>query len=122
KPANTNNAEFEAYYQETINRTAFAKEKLQVLRGKTTEVIRHVDEASVDFAYIDGDHTLKGISIDLIGLWGKIKPGGFIGGDDFCPSIWQHSKTFEPTFVFPFAVYFAEAVGAKIYVLPFNQF
>jgi hypothetical protein len=122
KPANTDNTEFEGYYKETIYKTKFAQEKICILRGKTTEVIQQVNDASLDFAYIDGDHTLKGITIDLIGLWGKIKRGGYIAGDDFCPSIWQHSRSFEPTFVFPFAIYFAEAVGAKIYALPFNQF
>jgi hypothetical protein len=52
----------------------------------------------------------------------KVKPGGYIGGDDFTPNIWQHKTMFEPTLVCPFAVYFAEAVGATIYALPYSQF
>ncbi len=51
-----------------------------------------------------------------------MKPGGFIGGDDFAPSVWGHSDRYEPTLVFPLAVYFAEAVGAPICALPFDQF
>lgn len=76
----------------------------------------------MDFAYIDGDHTLKGITIDLIRLFDKIRVGGWIGGDDFSRSIWQHTPNYEPSLIFPFAVYFAEAVGAKIYALPYSQF
>ena len=122
KPANLKDDVFEAYFKQTLEATEFVKEKRITLRGKTNEVIHQIEDESLDFVYIDGDHTLKGISIDLINFWDKVKLDGFIGGDDFSPSIWQHSLRYEPTLVFPFAVYFAEAVGATIYALPFNQF
>jgi hypothetical protein len=51
-----------------------------------------------------------------------VKPGGFVGGDDLSPSIWQHGESFEPTLVFPFALYFAEAMRTRIYALPYQQF
>ena len=122
KPANKDNDTFEGFFQETMQKTDFAKEKRKVLRGKTTEIIDEIKDESLDFVYIDGDHTLKGITIDLINLWPKIKKNGFIVGDDFCSSIWQHSPKFEPTLIFPFAVYFAEAVNTKIFGLPNSQF
>ncbi len=122
KPANKDNSTFEAFYQETLSRTDFAKEKREILRGKTTEVLTDVANDSYDFAYIDGDHTLKGITIDLVTVWDKVKTGGFITGDDFSSTIWQHNRNFEPTMVFPFAIYFAEAKGAKIFGLPHSQF
>jgi hypothetical protein len=122
KPANKGNSEFDKIYKEALQRTDFAKSKRKVLRGKTTEVIKNLDENTLDFVYVDGDHTLKGISIDMINVWPKVKDDGFIGGDDFCPTIWQHSKEFEPTMVFPFALYFAEAMDVKIFGLPFEQF
>lgn len=122
KPTNTNSEEFELFYRKTLNRTNFASEKRVILRGKTTEVMHKINDSSLDFVYIDGDHTLKGITIDLTSLWDKVRPDGFIAGDDFCSTIWQHDKKFEPTFVFPFAVYFAEAKNVKIFALPFNQF
>lgn len=122
KPANTDNDTFEKFYQETLEKTDFAKEKRIILRGKTTEIISQIQDNAYDFVYIDGDHTLKGISIDLINLWPKVNENGFIVGDDFSRTIWQHNQKFEPTMVFPFAVYFAEAVNAKIYGLPYGQF
>jgi hypothetical protein len=122
KPANRDDNVFEEFLLETKAKTAFAADKRIVLRGKTTEVIEEIPDGELDFAYIDGDHTLKGITIDLVSILPKIKPGGWIGGDDFSATVWQHSAKFEPTLVFPFAVYFAEAIGARIYALPFNQF
>jgi hypothetical protein len=121
KPANRSDAVFERFLAETLERTSAFADKCVILRGKTTEVVDEIPDSSLDFAYVDGDHTLRGISIDLISIYPKIKVGGFLAGDDFCRSIWQHPKQFEPTLVFPFAVYFAEAVGAKIYALPYGQ-
>jgi len=122
KPENNDDDMFKKFLSETNSKTDFAAEKRIILRGKTTEVIEQIPDGELDFAYIDGDHTLKGISIDLIRLFPKIKVGGWIGGDDFTRTVWQHTTRFEPTLVFPFVVYFAEAVNARIYALPHDQF
>jgi hypothetical protein len=122
KPANHDDSVLMEFFQETKARTDFAAAKRVILRGKTTEVIDQIDDGELDFAYIDADHTLKGIAIDLIRVYPKVRPGGFLGGDDFTRSVWEHKTSFEPTLVFPFAVYFAEAVGATIYALPYAQF
>lgn len=122
KPANTNNNVFNRYLEETKAKTEQAAHRRVILRGRTTEVIDEIADESLDFAYVDGDHTLKGIAIDLVAIYNKIKPGGHIGGDDFTASVWQHSASFEPSLVFPFTVYFAEAVGATLWALPHSQF
>ncbi len=122
KPANQPDDIFESFLSETRTKTDFAGEKRIFLRGTTTEVIDQIPDNSLDFAYIDGDHTLKGITIDLINIWPKIKTGGFVGGDDFSPSIWQHSTKYEPTLVFPYTSYFAEAMNCPVYGLPYEQF
>ncbi len=122
KPANQDDVVFERFFQETQAKTDFASTRRVILRGKTTDVVDQIPDGELDFAYIDGDHTLRGIAIDLMRIYPKVKPNGFIGGDDFTPSVWEHKSTFEPTLVFPFAVYFAEAVGARIYSLPHSQF
>ncbi len=122
KPANQDDAMFGQFFQEVKEKTDFAAAKRVVLRGKTTEVIDQIPDGELDLAYIDADHTLKGIAIDLIRVYPKVRDGGFVAGDDFSPTIWEHKTRFEPTLVFPFAVYFAEAVGATIYALPYSQF
>ena len=122
KPANTDDDRFAAYLAEAKANTEFAADRRVILRGTTTEVLDQIPDGSLDFAYIDGDHTLHGISIDLIKVYPKLRAGGWIGGDDFTHTVWQHGDRFEPTMVFPFAVYFAEAVDARIYGLPHQQF
>lgn len=122
KPANQDDEVFERFFRETKAKTDFAEARRVILRGKTTDVVDEIRDGELDFAYIDGDHTLRGITIDLLRIYPKVKPNGFIGGDDFTTSVWEHKTSFEPTLVFPFAVYFAEAVGATIYSLPYSQF
>jgi hypothetical protein len=122
KPFNVESAAFEENYKVAMNATRFAADRLVVLRGTTTEVIDKIPDQSLDFAYIDGDHTLRGITIDLVNVFGKVCADGYLTGDDFSPSIWEHSSKYEPTLIFPFALYFAEAHRMPIYALPHGQF
>jgi predicted O-methyltransferase YrrM len=122
KPFNVAPEVFDEIYQEAITKTQFAAPKIVTLRGRTKDVINEIPDDSLDFAYIDGDHTLRGITIDLMKVLPKIKEGGIIGGDDFTHSPWQHDIRYEPTLVCPYSIYFAEAVDLPIVALPHNQF
>jgi Methyltransferase domain len=122
KPFNVAPQQFDEVYEEAMRRTDFAAQKRIILRGRTKEVIDKLPDNTLDFAYIDGDHTLRGITIDLIKVLPKIRDGGLIGGDDFTNTPWQHDAKYEPTLVCPFSVYFAEAMDLPIIALPFNQF
>lgn len=122
KPANYDDATFQRFFEEALDKSRDYERQRVVLRGRTTEVIDQIPDSSLDFAYIDGDHTLRGITVDLCRVYAKVCDGGWIGGDDFSRSIWQHGPNFEPTLVFPFAVYFAEAAGLRIHGLPHAQF
>lgn len=122
KPANVDDQTFQNYLEEVERKTEFARDKRVILRGKTTEVIGEILDESLDLVYIDGDHTLKGITIDLLRSYSKVRQGGWIAGDDLTTTIWQHSLSYEPSMVFPFSVYFAEAVDMPMYALPFSQF
>jgi hypothetical protein len=122
KPANKSDSEFKEIYEEAVRRTAFASDKIEIHRDRTLDCHKRIDNCSLDFLYIDGDHTLKGITADLLLMFEKVKVGGVLGGDDFSKTIWQHDEQFDPTFVCPFAIYFAEAMGVPIFCLPHQQF
>ena len=122
KPFNIADEAFDVIYHEAMEATNFARDKIKVLRDRTVDAVAKIPDQSLDFVYVDSDHSLRGIAIDLVSIWPKVKPGGHVGGDDFTHNIWEHSAEYEPTLVFPFAVYFAEAVHAPIYALPYQQF
>ncbi len=121
KPWNVDDGTFDAVFQEAQANVSAHADRCTFLRGTTIEVASQIP-ADIDFAYVDGDHTLRGIAIDLINVYARLGDGGYLAGDDFSPTIWQHDKKFEPTMVFPFVTYFAEAVGAELFALPYNQF
>ncbi|MES0861352.1 class I SAM-dependent methyltransferase [Ruegeria sp. SCPT10] len=122
KPANKTDIEFEEIRNEALRRVSPFLDKVTEIRDTTRNAQSQIPDRSLDLAYIDGDHTLRGITIDLHAMLPKIHKDGFIGGDDFTKTIWQHSQEYSPSEVFPYAIYFCEAQGLPIYTLPFNQF
>lgn len=46
----------------------------------------HFLDNSLDFVYIDGDHSYKGVMEDITTWLPKVKPGGIIAGDDYIRS------------------------------------
>ena len=67
------------------------KRALQLLKGKawtrlhmtSEQAYLHVPDGSLDFVYIDGDHTFDFVMLDLI-LWSrKVRPGGIVSGHDY---------------------------------------
>lgn len=122
KPFNLSESQLEQVYQQALLNTEFAKEKVRVLRGTTLEERGKIADDSLDFVYIDGDHSLRGIVIDALSMWPKLREGGVLAGDDFSDTVWQHSREFEPSLVNPFMRYFADAVGERLHVLPHGQY
>ena len=121
RPWNLSDAALDACRAEALHRTAFARDRTILLEGTTLEAADHIPDRSLDAAYIDGDHTLRGITIDMVAMARKVRKGGWICGDDFHPTIAHHSRH-EPILVFPFVVHFAEAMRLPVYALPFRQF
>lgn len=114
--------DFDKVHAAALSNTEFAADRRAVLRGTTTEVIDRLEDASLDAVYVDGDHTLRGILIDLIAAYPKLRPGGLMLGDDFSTNPFQHGLDYEPTMVFPAAIHVAEAWGDPILILPYGQF
>ena len=109
-------------HQQAIDSTAFAASKVVVLRGTDAEVASEIPDGSLDLSYVDGDHTLRGITIDRLTIQRKVRSGRVIGGDDYFEDTRHRGVTYEPTLVCPFALYFAEAMNMPCVALPFRQF
>lgn len=50
---------------------------------RTVDGARKVEDASLDFVFVDGDHSQEGVSEDIAAWRGKIKPGGRMVGHDW---------------------------------------
>ena len=57
----------------------------QVIPLKTTsvEAAKQFEDNSLDFVHIDASHDYENVLADIIAWYPKVKPGGFITGDDY---------------------------------------
>lgn len=63
--------------------TRFGEERRRIIQADSAEAASGVDEASLDFAFIDADHSYSGCRRDLEAWAPKVKPGGLLCGHDY---------------------------------------
>lgn len=51
--------------------------------GDSYLMAKEVEDDSLDFVYIDADHTYQAVKKDLVAWFPKLKSGGIFGGHDF---------------------------------------
>jgi hypothetical protein len=80
----------DAVYQGVLRR--FAAEidsgQVQVHRERSEQAAASFADGSLDWAYIDGDHTYEAVKRDLEGYFRAIRPGGYLAGDDYGERGW----------------------------------
>jgi hypothetical protein len=64
-------------------RTEVEEGRVQIHRQPSADALAALAENSVDFVYVDGDHTREGCLADLNAAYRITKIGGYIGGDDY---------------------------------------
>lgn len=124
KPYNKQNDEFARIFALAMRRTKENpnfQDKVTVLRDMSYEASLQVPDKSLDFVYIDGDHTAKGAMKDLL-LWTpKVKCGGLVFGDDYSDNT-QHGEEFDPTMVKSAVKAYVEANNLDLHEVGANQF
>ena len=56
---------------------------IEMIRGKSSEVVDNFVDESIDFLFIDGNHSYDYVLEDLELYYPKVKRGGVITGDDY---------------------------------------
>jgi SAM-dependent methyltransferase len=85
---------------------------LEVLEGRSANLLAKFDDEYFDFIYIDGDHSYQGVSDDIQVSYQKLRKGGLMIFNDF--TSWS---PFEGT---AYGVYRAVCEAAKAYQMPFE--
>ena len=99
KPWNIDDASFQENYvavRELVDE--FGANRVIIHRGTSQEAAPTFSDHSMDYIYIDGDHTVAGAVTDCLLWWPKLKPGGLFFGDDYVCSA-QHGTRFSATCV-----------------------
>lgn len=58
----------------------------EFIRELSMEAVEKFEDNSLDFVYIDGDHSYEAVTEDINAWIKNIKPGGIIAGDDYIRS------------------------------------
>jgi len=55
----------------------------QLIKGDSIEVASRIPDESLDWVYIDADHSYKSVKADLEAWFPKVRKGGIISGHDY---------------------------------------
>jgi predicted O-methyltransferase YrrM len=70
-------------------------DRFQIIRMTSVDAAKQVEDESMDFIFIDGDHKYDSVAMDLKSWWPKLKVGGIMMGDDYdWPQVKQAVKEF----------------------------
>lgn len=76
-------------FKDEINRN-----RLEIIRCDSREALNNFKDESLDWVYVDGNHTYEFVMEDLRNCWSKVKTGGYITGDDYhVPGWWEDGVT-----------------------------
>lgn len=79
-------------YREARRRLGAFGERAWLLRTTSAEAAKAIPDASLDFAYLDGDHRREMVELDLQLWWPRLRPGGVLAGHDWiCPGEVRHA-------------------------------
>jgi hypothetical protein len=75
----------DAIYESVINRfqAEIDSGKVLVRRARSADAAASFAAESLDWVYIDADHSYEGVKRDLEAYFPLVKPGGILAGDDY---------------------------------------
>lgn len=62
--------------------------RVEVVRSRSAQWFATVEDQSLDFVYIDGDHSYDAVREDIALAVAKVRPGGVIALDDYSLGQW----------------------------------
>ena len=69
---------------------------IEIVRERSANAAARFDDQSLDFAYIDGDHTKAGVTADIEAYWPKVRIGGVMAFDDYSLTGWWEDGVVSP--------------------------
>jgi hypothetical protein len=73
--------------------TSFAGPRARILRLPSVIAARLVTNETLDFVFIDAEHSYEACKADIIAWYPKVRPGGFIGGHDYANDEFSFGET-----------------------------
>jgi predicted O-methyltransferase YrrM len=82
-PAPSHHTDQEANRREVLARVGLYGGRAAIIEKPSLEAAKRFDDASLDFVFIDADHSFAAVCDDIKAWSPKVKPGGFVTGHDY---------------------------------------
>lgn len=79
----TNNTDFSGAMASCESLWKEYPERIVLMRDYSPKASVYFQNFSLDWVYLDGNHSYEAVSEDLRAWWPKVRPGGLFGGHDF---------------------------------------
>lgn len=73
----------DAYYWAAVSGTGAMRDRRRILRRRSLDAVKEFTDGSLDFVFLDADHSGEALAADLEAWKPKIKSGGLICGHDY---------------------------------------
>jgi Methyltransferase domain len=73
----------EQNYEMTLGKMRAFPGRHEVIRDLSTAAAARFADETLDFVYLDADHSYESVKADLDAWYPKLKPGGLFAGDDY---------------------------------------
>lgn len=94
-------------------------DRFSLIRAFSSEAADQVEDGSVDFVFVDGNHRFEFVLEDLRNYWPKVSPGGYLCGHDYFTRLRESGGSFDEPMVYEAVSAFADELG--IDVLSFGE-
>lgn len=78
-------ANLDKLYNTVQNKFKTFSSKSVLIKDTGVNAASQFEDNTLDFVYIDGDHTYEFVSGDIAAWWPKIRSGGILSGHDYIP-------------------------------------
>ena len=99
--ASNHREHIDAYSEAMFNISGY-EDRAYMLRMYGNDASELFEDNSLDFIYIDANHTYEGVKVDIEKWYPKIKKGGLISGHDYLPKhFYENGEKDIPLYLFP---------------------
>lgn len=77
---------FDIFYYKVLDKLSIFGSRFELIRDFSVNVASKFEDASLDFIFLDANHTYPSVKADLNAWYRKVRPGGIVVGDDYATS------------------------------------